>query len=110
MGVERRGRLIVRFACSSNQGTKSPCGRRRVGKSGSAAVKPFDIPKALVWQAYYPLLQRINTYLMRWAGKKYKRLRSYRPLHAWWLGIVRHDPALFAHWRWVRTFGFAELR
>ena len=53
MGVERRGRLIVRFACSSNQGTKSPCGRRRVGKSGSAAVKSFDIPKALVWQAYW---------------------------------------------------------
>ena len=81
-----------------------------MGKSGSAAVKSFDIPKALVWQAYYPLLQRINTYLMRWAGKKYKRLPSYRPLHAWWLGIVRHDPALFAHWRWVRTFAFAELR
>ena len=40
-----------------------------MGKSGSAAVKSFDIPKALVWQAYYPLLQRINTYLMRWAGK-----------------------------------------
>ena len=64
-----------------------------------------------MWQVqYYPLLQRINTYLMRWAGKKYKRLPSYRPLHAWWLGIVRHDPALFAHWRWVRTFAFAELR
>ena len=30
----------------------------------------------------YPLLQRINTYLMRWAGKKYKRLRSYRKLQA----------------------------
>ncbi|MGD0705577.1 MAG: group II intron maturase-specific domain-containing protein [Trebonia sp.] len=25
----------------------------------------------------YPLLRRINTYLMRWAGKKYKRLRTY---------------------------------
>ena len=25
----------------------------------------------------YPLFQRINTYLMRWAGKKYKRLRGY---------------------------------
>ena len=65
-----------------------------MGKSGSAAVKSFDIPKALVWQAYYYgrfyrsrlylLLQRINTYLMRWAGKKYKRLRSYRRFHAWW--------------------------
>ena len=58
----------------------------------------------------YPLLQRINTYLMRWAGKKYKRLRGFRRFHAWWLGIVRHDPALFAHWRWVRTLTVAELR
>jgi hypothetical protein len=49
-------------------------------------------------------LQRINTYLMRWAGKKYKRLRGYRRFHRWWFGIVERDPELFAHWRWVRTF------
>ena len=40
----------------------------------------------------------------------YKRLRGFRRFHAWWLGIVRHDPALFAHWRWVRTLTVAELR
>jgi hypothetical protein len=51
----------------------------------------------------YPLLQRINTYLMRWAGKKYKRLRGYRRFKTWWLGVVRNDPELFAHWRWART-------
>ena len=28
--------------------------------------------------ALYPFLQRINTYLMRWIRKKYKRLRRYR--------------------------------
>ena len=52
----------------------------------------------------YPLLQRINTYLMRWAGKKYKRLRGYCRFQLWWLGIVGRDPVLFAHWRWVHTF------
>ena len=36
----------------------------------------------------YPLLQRINTYLMRWARKKYRRLRAYRRLH----GVVDRDP------------------
>src|SRR4051794_20662844 len=51
-----------------------------------------------------PLLQRINTYLMRWAGRKYKRLRSYKRFKAWWFGIIDRDPELFAHWRWVRTF------
>jgi RNA-directed DNA polymerase len=52
----------------------------------------------------YPLLQRINTYLMRWAGKKYKRLRSYKRFKKWWFGVIDRDPELFAHWSWVRTF------
>jgi RNA-directed DNA polymerase len=52
----------------------------------------------------YPLLQRINTYLMRWAGKKYKRLRGYRRFTKWWFGVLDREPELFTHWRWVRTF------
>jgi RNA-directed DNA polymerase len=65
------------------------------------------------WMNYYgrfyrsrltPLLQRINTYLMRWAGKKYKRLRSYRRFQAWWFGLLDREPELFTHWRWVHTF------
>jgi group II intron reverse transcriptase/maturase len=52
----------------------------------------------------YPLLQRINTYLMRWAGRKYKRLRPYRRFTTWWLGVLDREPELFAHWRWVHTF------
>jgi RNA-directed DNA polymerase len=31
----------------------------------------------------YPLLERINTYLMRWARKKYKRLRTWKRFKAW---------------------------
>ena len=70
-------------------------------------------PIAAGWMNYYgrfyrsrlyPLLQRINTYLMRWAGKKYKRLRGYRRFTRWWFGIVKRVPELFAQWRWVRTF------
>jgi RNA-directed DNA polymerase len=51
----------------------------------------------------YPLLQRINTYLRRWAAKKYNRLLSYRRYTTWWRGILDRDPELFTHWRWVRT-------
>ena len=54
--------------------------------------------------ALYPLLKRINTYLMRWARKKYKRLRSFKRFKAWWTGLLDRDPGLFAHWRMVRTF------
>ncbi|NKZ07310.1 group II intron reverse transcriptase/maturase [Actinomadura latina] len=50
----------------------------------------------------YPLLQRINTYLMRWAGRKYKRLRSYKRFTTWWQGILDREPTLFAHWAWTR--------
>ena len=65
------------------------------------------------WMNYYgrfyrsrlfPLLQRINTYLMRWAARKYKRLRSYKRFTTWWFGVVDRDPELFTHWRWIRTF------
>jgi RNA-directed DNA polymerase len=56
----------------------------------------------------YPLLQRINTYLMRWAGKKYRRLRSYNRFRAWWSGVIEREPRLFAHWGWAR--GLAGLR
>lgn len=52
----------------------------------------------------YPLLRRINTYLMRWARKKYKRLRSYKRLRAWWTGLVQRAPGLFKQWAWDREF------
>jgi hypothetical protein len=35
----------------------------------------------------YPLLRRINTYLMRWAQKKYKRLHGTRRFDRWWAGL-----------------------
>lgn len=54
--------------------------------------------------ALYPLLQRINTYLVRWAGRKYKRLRTFKRAQAWWLGVLDRDPELFTHWVWERSF------
>ena len=52
----------------------------------------------------YPLLARINSYLMRWARNKYKRLRSYRRCKKWWLTLIEREPNLFEHWGWVRVF------
>lgn len=46
------------------------------------------------------LLRRIDEYLVRWAMRKYKRLRG-RPRRAWrFLATVAgREPALFAHWQ-----------
>jgi RNA-directed DNA polymerase len=48
----------------------------------------------------YSTLRRINDYLLRWARRKYKRLRaSKRRALAWLAGVARRSPTLFAHWR-----------
>jgi RNA-directed DNA polymerase len=52
----------------------------------------------------YPLLKRINTYLMRWVRKKYRRLHGFKKAHAWWKTVGERVPHLFFHWRWTRGF------
>ncbi len=46
--------------------------------------------------ALHPLLWRVNTYLRRWAGKKYRRLRTYKRFKRWWAGLQQREPGLFA--------------
>ena len=44
-------------------------------------------------------LRSINTYLVRWAQRKYRKLRGHRTRALQWLSTVaRRDPQLFAHW------------
>lgn len=65
------------------------------------------------WMNYYgrfyrsamsPLLIRVSTYLRRWAGKKYRRLRSHTRFCRWWIGLLDRQPALFAQWKWHRSY------
>jgi hypothetical protein len=51
----------------------------------------------------YPLLRRVSIYLRRWAGRKYRRLRTLTRFKRWWARVIARAPDLFAHWRWVRT-------
>jgi group II intron reverse transcriptase/maturase len=65
------------------------------------------------WMNYYgrfnpaamsPLLQRVNAYLRRWAGMKYRKLRPLKNFSRWWARLTAGQPRLFAHWVRVRTF------
>jgi RNA-directed DNA polymerase len=86
----------------------------RTGLSLSDLAKEIN-PIVRGWMTYYgrfyrsalyPLLKRINTYVIRWAGKKYRRLRSFKKSYAWWWGLVERYPTGFAHWKWAAGFAW----
>src|SRR5207302_153849 len=48
----------------------------------------------------YRSLRPINDYLVRWAQRKYKRLRGHqRRAKRFLADVARREPRLFAHWR-----------
>ncbi len=50
--------------------------------------------------ALYPTLLQLDRRLVRWATRKYKRLRGHRRRAEQWLHrIAKRQPELFAHWR-----------
>jgi RNA-directed DNA polymerase len=51
--------------------------------------------------AMYPVLARINAYLVRWIRKKYERLKASKQAHRKLLEITERYPRMFAHWKWV---------
>jgi RNA-directed DNA polymerase len=117
---ERRGVRFTSFQPAMSREKLAEKGRevrgwrlhRRPGDSLedlAEAVNPIVRGWMAYWGRFYrtemdPLLKRINTYLMRWARKKYKRLRGFKRLKAWWKGVTQRDPGLFAHWAWTRKF------
>jgi RNA-directed DNA polymerase len=87
---------------------------QRTGTSLDELAKMIN-PIVAGWVSYYGLfgraqlnllLRRVNTYLMRWARKKYKRLRSYKRFHTWWTGLLDREPGLFSHWSLVRAYNW----
>jgi RNA-directed DNA polymerase len=57
----------------------------------------------------YPTLRPLNEYLVRWARRKYKRLRGHQMRARRMLAdVARREPNLFAHWRFgLRPDGWA---
>jgi RNA-directed DNA polymerase len=56
----------------------------------------------------YPVFRHFNDTLVRWAMRKYKRLRRHQTRARRFIAdVARRQPNLFAHWRWgVRPDGW----
>jgi RNA-directed DNA polymerase len=103
----------------SPEALKARCGRLREMRIPKRTDLTLDDlagwlnPIVAGWIHYYgrfyrsgldPLLQRVSSYLRRWAAKKYKRLRNAKRFDRWWAGLLRRQPSLFVHWRLVRNY------
>ena len=86
----------------------------------SADIAKMINPKVRGWLTYYgafyhtalyPVLHRINTYLMRWIMNKYKKLRTWKKATQALAEAAGTRPRYFAHWAWAKpnAMGFRHL-
>lgn len=114
LAKSRAGHHFVSFLPAVSTDTKKAMGAeirswhlsRRSNKSLDDLARMFN-SIVQVWINYYGrfsrsqllyFLRRLNTHLVRWATRKYKRLkRRERRAMAWLAEIARRSPRLFAH-------------
>ncbi len=111
----RNGELFVSFspAMSNDAGKAIRQQIRRWRLNGRSDKSLLDLARSINavvrgWINYYgrfcrsrmyPTLWHIDTYLVRWAMRKYKRLnRSPKKARKWLADVMRRSPTLFAHW------------
>ena len=112
----QQGKLFITFTPAiSNKATKSIGEsirqwnlQRRTDKSLDELAQIVN-PVAKGWinyygqyrkSALYRTFQHLNNILVRWASRKYKRLRGHKRRADQWLqGIMHRQPSLFAHWQ-----------
>jgi len=116
LAKNKRGETFVSFTPAiSNKAAKRICKRIRSWKihlRSDKSITDLAIMFNIVVQgwvnyygryyksAMYPFLINIERYLIRWAIRKYKRLRGHKRRAKQWLGRVRkREPNLFVHWR-----------
>jgi RNA-directed DNA polymerase len=116
LAKNRHGKHFVSFLPAVSRQAMKAMGReirswhigRRSDKSLDDLARMFN-SVVQGWINYYGrfyrswlvrFLRRLNRHLMRWACRKYKRLRRReRRAMAWLAQIARRSPNLFAHWR-----------
>jgi len=83
---------------------------RHTGSSTADLARMIN-PVVRGWMAYYgafyrtalyPVLHRINTYLLRWIMKKYRKLRTWKKAIQSMSNAAANQPRHFAHWTWAK--------
>ena len=125
LSKSRHGKHFVNFSPAVSDDAKKAISReirswrinRRSDKTLTDLARMFN-PIVQGWINYYGrfyksmlflVLRRLNDRLVRWAMRKYKRLRGHYSRAVKWLAsVARREPHLFAHWRvGVRPDGWA---
>ena len=119
---EPLGAKLANSSPGSNQRSATPPTTRSAGRSADGGCTArsghnlADLARQInpvvrgwlhYWGAFYrsalfPLLSRNNSYLMRWIGKRYRRLRTITRAAACWQRVTSQHPRLFAHGAWAR--------
>lgn len=83
---------------------------RRTGHTAAGLARMVN-PVVRGWMSYYgafyrsalyPVLHRINTYLLRWLMRKYQKLRTWKKSIRAMRNAIKRQPTYFAHWAWVK--------
>jgi RNA-directed DNA polymerase len=124
LSKSKHGKHFVNFSPAVSDDARKAISReirswhivRRSDKTLSDLARMFN-PIVQGWINYYgrfykswlyPVLRHINDGLVRWAMRKYKRLRGHtRRAKGWLASVARRDPRLFAQWKLVRPDGWA---
>lgn len=111
------GRMFVSFTPAISRDALTKIGRevrswrlhRRTGHSFGDLARMIN-PILRGWMNYYgafhrsalyPVLTRINAYLMRWVRTKYRRFQGRRAFQRAWQRVTHQYPRFFAHWAWT---------
>ena len=83
---------------------------RRTGHTAADLARMIN-PVVRGWMTYYgafhrsalyPVLHRLNSYVLRWIMKKYKSLRTWKQARRVMRDAAQRQPRYFAHWVWVK--------
>jgi RNA-directed DNA polymerase len=114
----RHGRLFTNFSPAISDKAKKKIREdvREMLKEVKTNATLMDVaktinPAVLGWINYYgryhaselwTVVMYIESRVINWAKKKYKKLRSWKERIRWMHGTKRRQPEIFRHWQWMQ--------